>query len=176
MKALLAILVLLLAPFTLRAVTFGEWCGENGIAVEPAADPDGDRISNVMEYALADTNPNRGDDASVLPRMVFGTRAAGTALPWNDPAVIVYAGEELPLTGTYYLGLRYKPRLDTEGLRWRPQYSWFSANLMAWLDGQAVFLPPVAHTDGYVISWMLGMFRAEAPADRAFVRMSVTLD
>jgi hypothetical protein len=165
---------LALAPA--RALTFGEWCGDNGIAVDPAGDPDGDRIINVMEYALADTNPNRGDDSSVLPRMVFGLRAPGTALPWNDSTVIVYAGEEPPLTGSYYIGLRYKPRADTEGLRWLPQYSWFSANMRAWLDGQAVFLSPVAHTDGHFIMWMLGMFRADAPPDRAFARMRVTLD
>lgn len=172
----LAILVLLLAPFTLRAVTFGEWCGENGIEANAAADPDQDGISNAMEYALDGLDPKRADSPDLLPRMVFGTRAEGSALPWNNPAVITYHGLTPPRTGYWYLGIRYKPRPETEGVRWRPQYAWWASNLAAWLDGRSVFLAPVDAGGGWVIQWMDGMFRPAAPPDNSYVRMRVTLD
>lgn len=177
MKTLLAIVLVLaglMAPC--GALTFGEWSGDNGIEVNPSGDPDGDGVSNAMEYALHGLNPNRGDAPEMLPQMVFGTRAAGTALPWNDPSVIVYYGTEPPLSGFWYLGIRYKPRADTEGVTLRPQFSWWGANLSAWLDGRSCFLAPVAHTDGFVIQWMAGMFRPAAPPQKSYVRLLVTLE
>lgn len=166
---------LVMAALPAHALTFGEWCGDNGIAVNPAGDPDGDGILNLMEYALADLDPNRVDGAEALPKIVYGTRATNTVIPWRDLSVIVATNVTMPpKTGYWHIGLRYKPRADIEGVRWRPQYSWWSANLGYWLDGRAVFFPPVADgTNGHMITWMAGMFRAEKPAPSAWLRMRV---
>jgi hypothetical protein len=180
MKRILAITFALfaLALGHVQAVTFAEWiAGFPGIAdATPAGDPDADGMENMLEYAFADLDPTVMDNGSAtLPQMVFGLRT-GSDIPWRDLTAITYDGSNLPRTGFYYLGLRYKPRADTEGLRWRPQYSWFAGELRYWVDGRATFLPPTAPDgDGYVVRWLQGMFRGASPPPKAFARMQIVL-
>jgi len=181
MKRALAITFALfaLALGHVQAVTFTDWiAGYPGIVdATPAGDPDADGLSNLLEYAFADLDPTVIDNGSpVLPQMVFGLRT-GSDIPWRDLTAITFDGVNLPRTGFYYLGLRYKPRAGTEGLRWRPQYSWFAANLEFWVDGRATFLQPTTPDgDGYVVRWLQGMFNGASPPPKAFARMQVILE
>jgi hypothetical protein len=171
-----AIALMLLAALPAQAESFTNWLASYGITnTNPAHDSDLDGISNLMEYALADLDPTVVNGSSDLPTMVYGVRATNTIIPFRDLSVITATNTHNPPSqGFWYLGLRYKPRPDTEGIRWRPQYSWWAANFGYWLDGRAVFFPPVADgTNGHVIRWMSGMFRASAPPDAAWLRLKV---
>lgn len=156
------------------AVTFEDWIATfpNIANAAPEADPDG--IANLTEYALADCDPTAPDGPSKLPELVFGTRDQGTALPIDDLTVIDYFGTDVPKTGYYYAGLRYKPRANTEGITWLPQYAWWTANLGAWLDGRAAFLPPTEPDgQGRRIRYMAGMFDAETNTKLLFLRLKL---
>lgn len=177
MSRLVSILVALLVAFaTAQAVTYDEWIATFPSITNPApeADPDQDGMANLTEFALADCDPTAPDIASKLPELVFGTRDQGTALPIDDLTVIEYFGQDVPKTGYYYAGLRYKPRANTEGITWLPQYSWWTANLGAWLDGRAAFLPPTEPDgQGRRIRYMAGMFDAETNTKSLFLRLKL---
>lgn len=177
-RAVALALGLLFLPGPARAITFSNWLSGYGITnTNPALDSDGDGISNLTEYALADLDPTVVNGATQLPAVVYGTRATNTVIPWRDASVIVATNLAYPPTsGFWYVGLRYKPRTNTEALRWQPQYAWWAANLSYWLDGRSVFLDPVADgTNGYQIRWMQGMFRAVSPPKSAFLRLKIIL-
>lgn len=180
MRPLVASLLLALCSVPAQALTYSDWiAGYEGIAdATPGGDPDGDGAENLLEYALADMDPTVMDSALAAPEFIFGTRAAETALPSDDPNVVtVHSTTKPPTTGGWYIGVRYKPRAGTSGVRFYPQYSFQSASLNAWLDGRAVFsAPTTADAQGRVIQWMLGAFDASRPAKKAFLRLKVLAD
>jgi hypothetical protein len=169
--------LLLAAPVAAFGVTFSNWITNYAVAdTSPGADPDGDGIPNLTEFALAGLDPSRVDSAAALPRMVFGVRTnTNSVIPWRDASVITYTtAVQPPRTEFFYLGIAYTPRADIEGIRFRPQYSWWGANLDAWLDGRSVFLHPISvGTNGEVVQWMHGMFRPIAPPGKSYVRLMV---
>lgn len=172
LPALLALMGLV-APC--GAVTYSNWIAGYTVGDDsPWADPDGDGLANIVEYALEGFDPSMSDAVpALLPEMVYGTRATNSTIPWKDASVIVFTNAPVPpLTQYWHLGVRYTPRADTEGIRIRPQFAWWGSNLEAWLDGPACFLPPVAE-GGDVIAWMLGMFRPQGLPGRSFVRLKV---
>lgn len=168
------VLALVLAASAAPALTYEDWIANypDIASTSPTADPDNDGLVNLFEYALADCNPTVPEPAVRLPEMVFGTRQPDTALPIDDLSVIQFYGLKPPTTGFVYAGLRYKPRANTEGLIWLPQYSWQTAKLASWVDGRAAFLPPTAADgQGRVIRYMAGMFEAERNAKLLFLRL-----
>jgi hypothetical protein len=174
--AAILVIGLLFSPGA-QAVTYSNWLAGYPSVTNVALDGDQDRdgISNLTEFAMAGCDPTQVDSASALPRMVWGTRATNTVLPWNDPSVIVVTNTVTPpITSFFYLGLAYTPRTDAEGIRLRPQYAWWGSNLEAWLDGRSAFLAPLANgTNGEVITWMHGMFRPAAPPSKSWMRILV---
>jgi hypothetical protein len=160
-----------------RALTYSNWITNYTVSdATLAGDPDGDRIPNIIEFALAGLDPSRVDSAGGLTRMVFGVRTnTNSVIPWRDVSVITTTTNAVPPRDHFfYLGIAFTPRADVEGIRIRPQYAWWAANLGAWLDGRGVFLRPVANgTNGEVIQWMQGMFRPSAPPGSSYVRLLV---
>lgn len=155
-----------------QALTFGDWIAGYTVSdAAPGADPDGDGLVNLVEFVLAGCDPSKSD-AATGTRMVFGTRATGTALPYHDPASITYDGVMPPFDEYWYLGIFWTPRAGIEGVEVRPQFAWWGSNLDAWLDGPSTFLEPVAHAGG-VIAWMQGMFRPQGRPPKGHVRLKV---
>jgi hypothetical protein len=168
-----AVLGLLFSPGA-QALTFSNWITNYSLSDATAAgDPDGDGLPNLLEFALASGDPTVG--TGPVTEMVFGTRAEDSVIPFRDVASIVRTNVPTPpREGVWYVGLRYAPREEIEGVRIRPQYAWWSTELQAWIDGVSCFLPPVADgTNGHVISWMSGTFRAAKPPKRAWLRLKV---
>lgn len=161
----------------LHAESFADWIDGHGLTGTNAAalaDPDGDGVPNLVEYAFAGFDPSAAD-ARATTEFVAGTRATNTVSPQEDITVIVLTPDlKPPKDGApFYIGLRYKPRAGTEGLVLEPQYSWSAANLGSWLDGRGAFYAPTQpDTNGAVISWMRGMFEKEFKA--AFLRLKIS--
>lgn len=176
MKHIVSILIFLALAASAPALTFEAWIATFPTIADasPEADPDGDGVENLLEYALAGMDPTTLDQQWRLPEQVFGLRAANTALPLEDLSVIVFDGQNVPKEGSYYVGLRYKPRAGTEGIMWLPEYSWWTMNLDAWLNGRGAFLPATTpDSQGRVIRYMAGMFEAEHTPPKLFLRMRV---
>ena len=177
MRVLALIAVWSFLAMAARGETFAAWAagyGLTGTNAAPLADPDQDGLPNLVEYAFAGFDPSTPDGRPTT-QFVAGTRATNTVTPDKDISVIVLTPDLKPPTdgSAFYLGLRYTPRTNAEGILYQPQYSPQGANIMMWLDGRSAFFAPTApDTNGAVISWMRGMFEKDFKA--AFLRMKLS--
>lgn len=176
---LLAALLAILPPAS-WAITYADWIAGyslTGAAALGTADPDGDGLPNLLEYALADCIPDNPSGNSVdqarLPKMVFGQRT-GNGLPSINPGNITYTGLTPPPTGTFHIGLRYRPRTGTEQLLVEAQYS--RDLLSGWFSGRGAFVvSPETPIAGDAVQWFLedytlGTFYLSG---KSFLRLSV---
>lgn len=119
MRALFVLLLCILANApTLRAVTFEAWVAGyslSGASALADADPDFDRLSNLVEYALAGLNPTEPDSTSITswgfaPALQGAFAEAETAPPAGAPLA-------------WHHALVYQLRAGIEGVSVYPQLS-----------------------------------------------------
>ncbi len=179
LSPLLLLAALAIAPMA-RAITYADWIASyslTGAAALGTADPDGDGLPNLLEYALADCDPSTASSATAdqarLPKMVFGQRS-GNELPSINPGNITYSGFTPPPTGTFHFGLRYRPRTGTEQLLIEAQYS--RDLLSGWFSGRAAFVvSPETPIAGDAVQWFLEGFTPPSfyLSQRNFLRLGV---
>ena len=179
---LLLLAALALTTPSVRAITYDAWIssfGLTGAAALTTADPDGDGLLNLIEYALDGCDPTNyrtggTPDYTRLPALVFGLRT-GDALPFVDPSVITYssAGRPTSPTAIFHVGLRYRPRAEAENIRYVMEYSDPFGQLGRWFQGRSVTVDaantPVA---GDRIAWVLQTFTTST-MNRCFLRLRI---
>lgn len=172
MRSLSLVLTLLLTSSPLSALTFAEWTASHslsGSAALPDADPDGDRVPNLMEFALAGMDPTALDAGSLsMPTVVFARRNSTEIGEWE------YAGTQPPtdgLDGVFHTALLFTPRPGTVGIRYIPEVS-DSSSLKRWFDGCSVLRSEVLPT-GSIMSVALTQGQRYK---RFFIRLSVIED
>lgn len=130
----------------LCAFTFTEWTTSHslsGSAALPDADPDGDRVPNLMEFALAGMDPTTLDaGAASMPVCAFARRIGSEIGEWE------YAGTQPPtdgLDGVFHAALVFTPRPGAVGIRYIPEVS-DTSSLQRWFDGCSVLRSEVLPT------------------------------
>ena len=134
---LLALTLLSLASLLsfAQAETFAEFMTTHSLTgsdATPTADPDNDRVPNLLEFALDGMDPTVSDSAHAsMPQMVF-MRRIGTELgQWE------YAGSTPPtdgVDGIFHSALLYRPRPGVVGIRFIPKLA-DTSTLLRWFDG-----------------------------------------
>ena len=131
----LLILISLCSLASLRAETFAEFMTSHsltGADALPTADPDFDRIPNLMEYALSGMDPTAPDaDSPALPYLAFARRIGSELGEWE------WAGRRPPSDGeggVFHMALVFVPRPAAVGIRYIPQIS-DTSTLERWFDG-----------------------------------------
>ncbi len=164
-------LVLLISAPSAPALTYAEWIAGypslTGDAALATADPDGDGIQNLLEFALAAGDPTVPSSPEILPKLYQQTR--NTDGTYNPPAAKLTAAERAA-AATIHGVLRYQPREGVTGIRYIPMTN--QVNLQDWGWGPSAFAPE--WSDG-------GYTLARAHTDiavwktRAFLRLRVEI-
>ena len=174
MRRFLLTALLATLPFAARAITFEAWIASYGLTGGNAtisADPDGDGIPNLMEYALDGCNPTIAADSARLP--VFGwVQRTGDAIgAWTWVAITPGTNASPPtggVGGIYHAGLRYSPRPDAEGISYIVQ---LSHELNRWYSGRSATV-----TQTYSGNITQATCLAQAPnRQRIFMRLQVAV-
>lgn len=133
LRPLLSALCFILVPC--HAETFAEFMTTHeltGSDALPTADPDFDRIPNLMEYALAGMDPTAPDaDSAAMPYLAFARRIGTELGEWE------WAGRTPPTDGeggVFHTALVFIPRPAAVGIRYIPQIS-DTSTLERWFDG-----------------------------------------
>jgi hypothetical protein len=154
--------------------TYAEWIASHGLTGDAAAhtaDPDGDGLPNLMEYALDGCNPTLADNTN-RTAFVFGRRALAE-LPIENTASIQVVAAGAPGETAFHVGLRYRPRPGVVGIRYYVELSEQTQGLLRWFRGRNTILEvddmPVA---GDRIGWTIQLFD-QATFKRAFLRLRV---
>jgi hypothetical protein len=168
----LLLLLCLLAASSLQGGTFAEFMTSHSLTGSDAladADPDGDRIVNLMEYALDGMDPTELDaGSSSMPVFCFARRTGSELGEWE------YAGTMPPtdgLDGVYHTAILFRPRPGSVGIRYNPQIS-DVATLERWFDGCSAVRSEMMH-DGQVMSVALTQGQRYK---RFFMRLEVVED
>ena len=154
-----------------RALTYAEWIAGypsiTGNATLATADPDGDTITNLMEYALDGMSPTAfSGNSPSLPKVYFSLRAEdGT---YGTPTATAPTPAAVAAAGSYHLLIRWKPRSGITDLRYVPQtnqkdlehWGWGDSAVTTWTDG-----------DGY--SWARTNSDMKVWSGRGFMRLRV---
>lgn len=168
---LLAFALTIALPACVRAITFGDWIATYGLTggnATASADPDGDSIPNLMEYALDGCNPTlAAGDTTRLPTYTYarwlGTPPTLSYLPASSSPTPPSDG----IGGIYYASLAYKPRPNVEGITYDVQ---LSHELSRWYSGRsAIFVQMV--TGNQVQATTLSQ---QNNRPRLFMRLSVS--
>jgi len=143
--------------YTLPATTFDAWASQNGLvgeAANPTADPEGDRVINLLEFAF-NTNPLQSD-----PSFVPGIGTAGLPIVRN-----IGPGD------AGRLQLEFVRRKISSGsqISYEPQ---FSADLLTWIT--ATSMDSVSSIDATWERVLVSDPVASAPARFARVRIVVS--
>jgi len=161
------------------ALTYDEWMAGypqiTGAAAEMGADPDGDGVENLMEFALADGNPTLGN--GTLTGCVIGRRAEN-GLPAKVIGAIVPLGVGEAPPEPWHIGISFRPRVGATGIRYVPELSPMPENiaLRQWFGGRNAVVIRLGRTDGEMIGWGLQAM-SKSHATRAFMRLRViTID
>ena len=134
-----AYLLLLLATApAAHALTYAEWIAGytslTGNATLATADPDGDGIKNLMEFALAGGDPTVPSDPGILPKLFCQTRNPDGS--YND-LVLKPTTDEVDAAASLHGVLRYQPREGVTGIRFIPMTN--QKNLNDWGWGPSAF-------------------------------------
>ena len=133
---IITLLSLLCLASTVQAVTFDAWVASYGLTGDNAsstADPDGDGVPNLMEYALDGLDPTKCDIGKpCMPSIGFLRRYGNAQGQWE------WTGSGRAPTdgvgGKWHLGMRFTARPGVEGIKYIPQ---LSTTLTRWFDGRS---------------------------------------
>lgn len=134
MRTILFTLSLLCLP--VQAETFEAWVASYSLTGDNAAttaDPDGDGIPNLMEYALDGLNPivTTSQGHASMPRLCYIRRTGAAIGAWE------FASFTKPPTdgtgGVWHVAMRFVARPGISGVRFVPQVS---SNLHHWNGGR----------------------------------------
>lgn len=163
---------LLLVVQSVQAITFDDWVSGYGLTGADAAydaDPDFDRIPNLLEYAFADLDPTQIDQApSTMPQQGWLRQTGSNRGDWEwvDSDV-----KELGLNTVWHSGLRWAVRAGTEGIRFVPQIA-SKTTLRHWYDGRSAFI--LESFPGNIIQ--AGAIVQGNRQPRFFMRLQVIMD
>lgn len=163
---------LLLVVQSVQAITFDDWVSGYGLTGSDAAydaDPDFDRIPNLLEYAFADLDPTQIDQApSTMPQQGWLRQTGSNRGDWEwvDSDV-----KELGLNTVWHSGLRWAVRAGTEGIRFVPQIA-SKTTLRHWYDGRSAFI--LESFPGNIIQAVAIVQGNRQP--RFFMRLQVIMD
>jgi hypothetical protein len=171
LRLLFALAIAAALPAAAPAITFGSWITSYGLSGGNAtisADPDGDGIPNLMEYALDGCNPTLAVDATRLPVFGWAQRTAAALGSWTW-----VPGTNQPPTGgvggIYHAGLRFSPRPAVEGISYTVQ---LSHELSRWYSGRSAIM-----TQAYPGNIVQATCIAQANnRQRLFMRLQVSVD
>jgi hypothetical protein len=121
MRILFSLLLLSVPCLPMRGESFAAWAAGHGLSGDdaaPDADPDYDRMSNLLEYMLDGGDPTVSGPLSILPQQGWSQkRSDGDLQEWT-------ATHENGPRDVHYMALKYKLRADTEGYKAMPEVSW----------------------------------------------------
>lgn len=139
LTSVLTVLTLVLTCLPLAALTFSEWTTSHSLTGDNAtatADPDGDRIPNLIEFAIDGMSPTVLDAGHAsLPQVAFFRRTGNALGDWE------HTGQRPSVNGTggvWHVGLTFRPRPGAVGIRYIPQIS-DRSTLLRWFGGRSVF-------------------------------------
>lgn len=161
-----------------QAVSYADWVASYGLTGDAAAidaDPDGDGMGNLIEYALDTGSPVVPSPLDALPE--YGrVRRTGEALgewewvPGTGTHGRRFAGDASGGVGdVWHAAIRWRARPGVEGIRYRPE---LSSDMARWYSGRsAVVNEMVVGTQVQSVAIMQGQdFR------RYFLRLRVEFD
>lgn len=131
---------ILLCAFSAKAETFAEWADSYGLTGDDAAydaDPDFDRIPNLLEYAFAGLDPTVINSApSTLPQQGWLRQTGENRGDWEWVDI---DQRSYGLSGVWHSGLRWQVRPGIEGVRFVPQLA-DQDSLTHWFDGRSAWI------------------------------------
>jgi hypothetical protein len=149
-----------------HALTYAEWIATfpslTGGATAEGADPDGDGLANLVEFALADMDPTVPATNPSVPMLQTRDGTGNYATP-----VLSLTTGQVAAAASVHLVLRYKARAGVTGIRYVPEtnqgdlnhWGWGDSATTSWVDG--IYTYARSHSDAKL--W--GM--------RAFMRLRV---
>ena len=151
-----------------QAITYADWIATfpslTGGDTAATADPDGDGITNLMEYALDGLSPTAGNSPGLLTAAFRQIRNADGS--YNTPTNNMTDGQRAA-AASIHIVLRYRKRAGTEGIRYIPQtnqkdishWGWGASAIVEWTDGD--------------YTWARTISNMEVWDGRAFMRLKV---
>ncbi len=170
MRRLFTALLLALCIAPARALSYSEWIADfpslSGEAAAPSADPDGDGMANLLEFALDGLDPTVMNSRAGVTVCYQQTRNEdGT---YNTPALALTKAQRTAAASLHAV-LRWKPRAGIEGVVFVPQTSQEDLQRWGWGDSAVTEWD----SDGY--RWARADSDALVWKDRAFMRLKVEL-
>lgn len=157
LAALAGWLLVVISAKAQTPLTYADWIAGFSLSPEdslPLADPDGDGVENLLEYAFAGQSPIV--PGGIIQTVLFGRRT-GDALPIQDPNVIT----QVPGMVGYdhiHAGVEWTPRPGIEGILWIPEYSRPDSGLNKWFSGRnAVLIRPSPTDPAKLQGWSLSL-------------------
>ena len=148
-----------------RALTYAEWIAGypslTGNATLPNADPDGDTIPNLLEFALAGGDPTVITMGILPTAWLQGRNADGS---YNAP----YQVGGAPVGETAHMLLRYIPRPDVTGIRYVPQPNNYDIGSWGWGDSAV----EVFTDGGYTWARTISDYKLK---NRSFMRLRIEI-
>lgn len=172
MKRFLLISLLSALSSPLPALTFAEFMAGHSLSGSDAlatADPDLDRLPNLLEYALDGLSPIVSDAGHAsLPQPAFFRRTADALGAWEHTGTQPSA---LGTGGVWHYGLTFRPRPQVVGIRYIPEMG-DSSSLTRWFGGRSAVLVQMA--PGFTIQ-AVGLTQAQR-LHQHFARLRVEQD
>lgn len=138
MKTLL--LFLLFSCAAVDAANYDDWIASYGLSGDDAdkdADPDLDRIPNLLEYAFDGLNPTEIDQAPASMPVQGWLRRTGTNR--GDWEWVSISSRTSGSGGVWHSGLRWSVRPEIENIRFVPELSDLSS-LKRWYSGRSAWI------------------------------------
>ena len=168
MRRLVTVILLALCIAPARALSYSEWIATfpslTGDASAAGADPDGDGIANLIEYALDGMDPTSVNTGAT--DVFLQVRAEDGS--YEEPAQAVTPAERAAAASLHVV-VRWKPRAGTEGVAVVPQTSQKDLQHWGWGDSAIV------EWDSGGYRWARAKSDAKVWAERAFIRLKVVL-
>ena len=168
-RAALCLLLAFAISHSSFALSYADWIATfpsiTGEAAAPSADPDGDGLANLLEYALADLDPTAKNPPGVTDPFIVLRAADGT---YAAPAQSASQAER-DASASMHIALRYKPRAGIEGVVFVPMTNQRDLNHWGWGDSAIAEW----EADGY--RWARALSDCKKWAERAFMRLRVEM-